>query len=451
MLIKKCFEKGIKLHLLYILALIFILSACSSVHKELQTLEMPQEEIIDLKVIPQFASFYSGGINKENLSTQDFTKNYFRVWNIDTISITLEEAMWAYNVFKYPQAYGENLQVLPQEFFDEVLLNSNFTEYATQNKPALSLGLLDIRAFPTERPVLRDPSKAGEGFPFDYMQNSTVAPNKPLFVSHYSKDKEWVFVESSFAFGWVKAKDIAYIPKKYTKLWQNAQQVFLTSEGASIYSKSGDFLFKSRVGMLLALISEDEQSYTVLTVSSDENAQAIYNHSKIFKKDGHKGKLSFDTKNINAIIQELMKTNYGWGGMYGQRDCSSTLRDFYMPFGLWLPRNSSMQSKQGSSISLEGLDDTQKIETIKKYAIPFETLLYKQGHIVLYVGTFDDEVVVFQNVWGVQTKIDGADGRHIVGKTVFSSLELGKNLKDYDADGSLLRNLKSLSFPAKVN
>jgi hypothetical protein len=47
----------------------------------------------------------------------------------------------------------------------------------------------------------------------------------------------------------------------------------------------------------LALIAEDEKSYTVLTVIDDENSQAIYLRSKILKEDAYKGVLPFNTEN----------------------------------------------------------------------------------------------------------------------------------------------------------
>ncbi len=443
--------------LLYFLFIVLLLSACSNrelAYKQKNTAKESinaQKEILDLTSIPQAADFYTKDINKDKLTNQNFLEHYFSAWNIDNVSIDIQEAKWAHNVYKYGDSYAENLRLIEEVFFDEMLHNANFEEYATVNKKAVTVNLLNIRAFPTNRPVLRDPQKAGEGFPFDYMQNSTVAANKPIIVSHYSKDREWAFIQTGFAFGWVKAKDIVYIPKKYIDEWKKAEQIILTQEGIPLFSQKGEFLFKSRIGMLLALISEDSESYTVLTVQNKKDSKAYYQPSKILKKYAHKGPLAFNANNINKIIKELQKSNYGWGGLYGQRDCSSTLRDFYLPFGLWLPRNSFMQANQGSSISLEDLNDKEKIETIKKNGIPFETLLYKQGHIVLYAGTFKDEVVVFQNVWGVKTNINGKEGRHIIGKTIFSGLEVGNNLKNYDREASLLVKMKSMSFPTLEN
>ena len=145
------------------------------------------------------------------------------------------------------------------------------------------------------------------------------------------------------------------------------------------------------------------------------------------------------------ILEQISKTNYGWGGIYGQRDCSSTLRDFYAPFGLWLPRNSSLQAKLGEVISVESLSSEEKIEIIKENAKPFRTLIYKKGHIGLYVGTRDGRIIMYQNVWGVKTKEEGVEGRFIIGRPIFSTLEVGSNLREYDKSSSMLKKLKSIS------
>ena len=201
---------------------IFILSSCAStalvVEDKISKTETPKEEITDLKVIPQDISLYSKKIEDEIYpNVINFDKNYFNPWNIDKMDITLKEAMWAYDSYRFGNSYGENLQLFPQSFFDEIIINSSFESYSSINKTAISLRELNIRAFPTSRPLLMDPSKAGEGFPFDYLQNSTIAANKPLFISHYSKDKKWVFIKCSFTYGWVKSRDITYIDKKYTE------------------------------------------------------------------------------------------------------------------------------------------------------------------------------------------------------------------------------------------
>jgi hypothetical protein len=267
-------------------------------------------------------------------------------------------------------------------------------------------------------------------------------------ISHYSKDKEWAFIFTSFTSGWVKSKDIITIGKKYTNMWQKAKQIFITKDNIPLYDENGEFLFVSRVGMMLALVKEYKNSYTVLTVSSYKYHQPNYHKTKLSKDISVKGIMKYSTNNIQKIFDEVSKSKYGWGGMYGERDCSSTLRDMFAPFGLWLPRNSYQQSTVGKVISFENLNDKEKIELIKKEAKPFKTLLYKQGHILLYVGVTDNKIMVLHNVWGVKTKKGTNECRIVIGKTVYSSLMLGSEQKYYDKDAEILTNLKSMNIIA---
>jgi hypothetical protein len=325
-----------------------------------------------------------------------------------------------------------------------MMTQSNFEEFATLNKKAITLDHLDMRAFPTQRPLFKNPSQAGEGFPFDYLQNSTIFANEPLLVSHYSKDKKWVFVESNFAFGWVKSKDILFLTQEETDILQKKEQIFITQEEVPCYEENGAFLYHLKVGMIFALVEEDRENYRVFLPTKNKNIQDSF--AKIKKNDAHKGFVPFNESNINKLLDQIADSKYGWGGMYGQKDCSSTLRDFYAPFGIWLPRNSSMQARKGLIVSLKNLTNDEKITIIREKAIPFQTLLYKPGHIVMYVGIYNDQIVVFQNVWGIKTKEHEKEGRFVVGKAVFSTLELGKELEYYDVNSSLLKTITSMNI-----
>lgn len=436
-------------------------SACST-HKEQATVAEPKiitkkvliksvkvvkAEVQTLTHISQDPHDYTSNLIAEdlNVTQSEFESHYFKPWSIVNGREVKNNADWAFKIYKVGYSYGENLQLLPQSFFDTLKTNANFDNYSTLNKKAVTIQEVNLRAFPTDKPLFLDPSKAGEGFPFDYLQNTTIAANKPLFVTHYSQDKEWAHVISSFTYGWIKVNQFVFLQKYETDLWQKAQQVLILKDDVPIYSLDGNFLFKSRIGMMLALIDEDKNNFTVLAVSRYKQSEPFFTKAKLSKDIAHKGFISFNAKNLENIMGELLHSNYGWGGVYGQRDCSSTLKDMFAPFGLWLPRNSYQQSKIGTMVSLDGLSEGEKINLIKEKAIPFKTLLYKKGHIVLYTGIVDNEITIFQNMWGVKTKKNGKEGRFIVGKAIFSRLNLGKKLSTYDENASLLKNLKSIN------
>jgi len=62
------------------------------------------------------------------------------------------------------------------------------------------------------------------------------------------------------------------------------------------------------------------------------------------------------------------------------------------------------------------------------------------------VGVYNDEVVAFHNIWGIKTKKDSIEGRIVVGKAVYSTLNLGKNQNYYDNESAILKNLDSLNI-----
>ena len=50
---------------------------------------------------------------------------------------------------------------------------------------------------------------------------------------------------------------------------------------------------------------------------------------------------------VALIGNVMMGQRYGWGGMFGDRDCSALTRELLTPFGIWLPRNSLSQARSG--------------------------------------------------------------------------------------------------------
>ncbi len=431
---------------IYLVLMLIAFSGCSYKNDDLNK---KKSLVYDLVNLPQSVEYYSSNIdiNKyDNVDLNNFINSYFKPWNIFKPKDTLSQIQWPFKSYKYGNSYGENFQLLDKNFFNSMYYNANYTNYLTLNKKAITLKYINIRSFPTNRPLLRDPSLAGEGFPFDYLQNSSLQANKPIFVSHYSLDKEWVHIFSSFAYGWVKADEIVFLTKKDTDKIQSKQQITLIKEDIPIYSLSGTFLFKSKVGTILPLLEEHKDFFIVSIVSAYKKNEPLFVKAKVYKKNSVLSTLTFNTKNINKIINEVSKSNYGWGGMYEQRDCSSTIRDIFIPFGKWLPRNSFQQGKVDLVINLNGLSDEEKINTIKNKAVAFKTLFYKKGHVMLYVGTYNNEVVIFHNTWGIKTIKNGVAGRVVIGKSIFSSLKLGSHQKDYDKSSELLKNLKSMNI-----
>ena len=57
---------------------------------------------------------------------------------------------------------------------------------------------------------------------------------------------------------------------------------------------------------------------------------------------------------------------------------------------------------------------------------------------MLYIGSHKGQPVVLHNAWGLKTLENGKESRHIIGKTVITTLEPGKELENLHPDNGLL-------------
>jgi hypothetical protein len=408
-----------------------------------------QQLLNDLQHYSQDAYHYAGNIegHKSLLNIQKrFEGQWFAPWSYTEPPQTLEEILWPFESYQSDDSYGMDLKPIGQMWFDSMYEAGNFDAYGTFNRYAVALRFSHLRNFPTHKPLFKDPNSAGEGFPFDYLQNSGVHANEPLYISHYSKEGDWVYVFSSYATGWLPSNAIALIPEKYTGQWQKAKQLHIIKEGASVKDMEGRFIFHGRIGMMMPLIGIEKERYRVLAVTAGPAGKSWYTEAVIDRDDATETPLHLDKAQLPKIANEMLQSRYGWGGLYEERDCSSTLRDLYTPFGIWLPRNSSQQAKIGKVIDLSELNEAGKLERIKSEGIPFETLLYRKGHIVLYIGTYEDKVMILHNMWGVKTTNGIENGRKLLGRSVISTLHIGSELKSYDEENDLLRQLESMNI-----
>lgn len=402
-------------------------------------------KINDLDRFEQSLSPYveQNGIDRETFfETQTaFDSRYYSPWNYSAPPEKKEEAAWPLRAFR--GGYGSNLRPVPPAWFEMIAEQSNFEAYGTLNQKAITLRWMDIRAFPTDKPLYKNPAKAGDGYPFDLLQNSSVNYNEAVFVSHTTKDGAWSYIFTNNASGWVKSDGISVVDKGTIENIQKSEKLFLVEDNVPLRDANNRFIAYSRIGMVLPLEREEGDVYYVKTYDRNNTLTV----AALPKHTGHIGVSKINKKDLIAIGNQMLKNTYGWGGMYGERDCSSMIRDMYAPFGIWLPRNSAAQARKGEVISLAGLPNDEKLSKIKTLGVPFETIIYLKGHVLLYIGTYQDNVLTMHNFWGVRTIDKGGNkGRHIIGKAIVSTLELGSELEEYDPEMKLLNRVESMNI-----
>lgn len=404
-----------------ILLIIFLFSSCST--KDSQLL------LSNKKVNNNFMN--------QQKETKKFFDIYFKPWNMKKLSSSKTSAMWGL-MYQYRKIYLENHRLASKKWFEKQITNANFDDYNTLLKKAITLKNTNVRVLPTKEPMFYNPLKPGEGFPFDYNQNSLLKINTPLLISHLSKDKAWAFIESNIVSGWVSINKIAFVDELFINTFKTNNYYVAIKEKFPIYDPN------FREYIKLATIFPKKNNNFIIA-KQDLNKNAIIAFIKLSNQEVKKIPIEFNSKNRIKISKALLNEPYGWGGLLNNRDCSSFTQDFFIPFGKFLSRNSKAQIKNGKYINLSNLSKSQKKQYIRKYAIPFSTLIYLKGHIMLYIGTKNNEPLVMHNIWSIRLKNkQGKEFRHIIGKTSITSLEPGKDLEGFTQSSNLLNKIQGI-------
>jgi cell wall-associated NlpC family hydrolase len=277
------------------------------------------------------------------------------------------------------------------------------------------------------------------------MQNSLLWPGTPLLATHRSADREWVFVESRVAFGWLPVQDVAWVSPEQARWIASLPLAAPLEDGFSILDRRGDFLAHGRIGMVVPLAPEqpparDGQDGWLAVLVPVRGALGHAHWTRAALEPGRAAPMPLPAtqRTLAGLARELMGQPYGWGGLYRNRDCSSTLQDLFAGLGVHLPRNSRSQAGAGRWIDLEGVPPQAREALIAARGKPWLTLAYRPGHIMLYLGGQHGAPAFLHTMWGVTTEQGGREGRHVVGRTVITSLRLGAPLDDLAGPEALL-------------
>jgi cell wall-associated NlpC family hydrolase len=410
----------------------------------------PPETIKDIITLKQDNLFYLDRITSDNdLLTasyqskleREFNMLFFAPWHRAEPFFTLEDVCLPFKDYKENLGFGENKRKHSPKWLVELEELADLTNYPNTQLKGITVRNTNLRFLPTSKPHFNDFNLAGEGYPFDNLQNSSLWANTPVFISHISKDGSWVLGESPFALGWIPIDDIAFVDGEFIQRWETNEYIAVIKDKTPMYDKDGQFRFKAHIGAIFPKISEDKDNFEFLLGIPDENRKAVILRGMLPKISAVTKPLKATQRNVAQLADRFLGQTYGWGGMYENRDCSAMVRDLFVPFGIWLPRNSTEQTKAGRFIPLKELGPEDKEKKIIQNGVPYFTLIWLKGHIMLYIGTYQGRAVVMHNFWGIATRnFFKGRSRFIVGESVITTLQPGIELPNIDLPGGNLLN-----------
>ncbi len=332
----------------------------------------------------------------------------------------------------------------PSDRFFEAMadnLDSKALPEALPVRFGFTVGPANQRVLPTEVGLYTPSLNAG----FDRLQNSLLDLATPLAVLHESADGQWLYVVAPLCTGWVKRTQVALCSR-----WQLEHFLFsedfvvAVSAKADLYADPGLRRHSGHVRMGVRLPRWQGGSPTVEEVLVPVRLMdggCTFKTAYMRREEVHEDFLPYTARHAIHQAFRLLHAPYGWGGMYGEQDCSRFVQEVFACFGIGLPRNSSLQAEVGRLKAAFASEAPRpaRLEALA-HALPGITTLRMNGHIMLLLGLVDGEPFAIHATWAFSEPASRSTNLRVVNRTVVSSLHLGEGTPG----GSLLERLTTV-------
>ncbi len=384
---------------------------------------------------------------EQNELSESAVKQFFRPWH--SAGAPVPDLAGTENVLD-GAPYTSSLTVRTEAQRRELVDAAQMNLYPTMDRRAVTVRFAACRVLPDMHPAFADPGTAGEGYPFDYLQNSGVHPGTPLRVLHADKSGGWYLCEYSSAAGWFRAEDIAFVSARFCRRYESGHYAAVVDDNTPLRSAAGRTLCTACIGAVFPTAGSGQDARLLIPLRASDGTAKIA-LIPVPEKSVRPYPVPFTAENMIAQARKFMGTLYGWGGLYGDRDCSMMVKDLTAPFGMMMPRNSRAQSfGSGPFIDLRKLSAAEKVRVIREKGLPFRSLIGFSGHIGLYLGlNAKGQPVMMHNLWGValsRPENPGLSGRLVIGRTVITTLDPGAERTGLVVRGRLAERMTALTF-----
>ncbi len=324
-----------------------------------------------------------------------------------------------------------------REYWDALVQNAN--EAAVAEAVSIRYGFtvkpVDVRALPTADYISRS---AGDLLR-DRNARAEYPAYAPVAVAHESLDGAWYYVICESFAGWAPKESIALCSSREDWLSRQDPEHFLVVTGRELHLPEDPYSpatsgMRLPMGTILPLLPAAQapedfngrrsfgcyiaQVPVRLSDGSIGNSPVLIPVSE----DVSPGFLPYTQENLLTLLFKRLGDRYGWAGMYGANDCSGMLREAFACFGFHFPRNAAVQIRQQGmqSTDLSSLSEQEKLSLLAD--CPTGTLLHFPGHIMVYLGTYQETPYVISAVSGFTTPEQNEGETTLANSVVLNSL-----------------------------
>ncbi len=207
-----------------------------------------------------------------------------------------------------------------------------------------------------------------------------------------------------------QVKEYMLKPEYWIEQTKEAEELILNREEINKLNKESLRQMKSKG--FEEWLYDLEKFPLIITKEKLLNTMKTYSSKEVFPTE-----VQYDIS-ANEISNKLLGERYGWGGMFGKRDCSQFVMDIYRTMGIIIPRDASMQEEgaAGKYIKFIGtIKDRENILNRLKAGDP----VYMKGHAVIYLGRVRNNYYVIHSGAGYGMRNKDGSTRPITVHGVF--------------------------------
>ena len=231
-------------------------------------------------------------------------------------------------------------------------------------------------------------------------------------ILHTSRDRDWYFIRSVIAFGWVPAVNVVIGSLKEISKYANAKDFIVsTTYKVPIYGDRNmkNFLTDLYMGARVSLVKKMTDGYHVRAPfrKSDGSLETVHGW---VKQDARvcEGYQPFTQRNLIETFFTVLYRPWSGGDMYNERNCCGGIRAVLRTFGIFT-LNSTLFELHASDYVITFPEDTPKEEKYQylKGCKPGICLIGSRQHVIMYLGEVDGRQYVIHQSGYPYTEEDG--------------------------------------------
>lgn len=385
-------------------------------------IQQPDEVVIP----PESIDLFNASVQEKTGKIRDIT-TYAEVYDGSLLRKTLSSTLQAFKDRRSFDIEGVRVQA---GFFEKIASDMNIN--AIPDEVNVRFGI--VTSYSNQR-ILPTGSAMFAGrvnHAFDRLQNSALDIGTPVAVLHQTSDGGWFYVEAPLCAGWVRAQNVGLCSREQMIHYTVAEPFVVT-----IKAKTDIFLDEkltrhhAYVRMGTRFVSNPEGPgrgvVEILLPLRSFDGSCLFEGGFVAEAAVNHGYLPYTQRTIITQAFAMLNAPYGWGGMYGEQDCSRFIEEIFATTGIHLPRNSTQQAKVGypAVVFDENMPAQERSQTLVEEGRPGISILQMTGHVLLYLGSFDGEPYAIHDMWGYLEPRSEGERLMVTNRVVVTDLSPG--------------------------